>query len=167
MSPATYSRYFFQLTQCSFTDYINRLRVEHAQKDLITTGRPLTDIAMEHGFSNSSVFSKIFRQYTKLSPSDFAKNINQVTGKKSPPRPKHPGGIPDSDPLQKPWLAQSTRGKPVSSYAPIFKSSFWIQKNYPFLCEAVGYFLQKIFPCGFGEPTRLISTIWTVFLTFW
>ena len=40
MSPATYSRYFFQFTQCSFTDYINRLRVEHAKKDLITSEHP-------------------------------------------------------------------------------------------------------------------------------
>ena len=32
MSPATYSRYFFELTQCSFSDYINHLRVEHAKK---------------------------------------------------------------------------------------------------------------------------------------
>ncbi len=33
MSPATYSRYFFELTQCSFSDYVNKLRVNHAKKD--------------------------------------------------------------------------------------------------------------------------------------
>lgn len=73
MSPATYSRYFFELTQCSFSDYVNKLRVNHAKKDLIYTDDSLTRIALEHGFSNSSVFSKTFRHYTKVSPSNYRK----------------------------------------------------------------------------------------------
>ena len=73
MSPATYSRYFFELTQCSFSDYVNKLRVNHAKKDLIYTDNSLTRIALEHGFSNSSVFSKTFRHYTKVSPSNYRK----------------------------------------------------------------------------------------------
>lgn len=84
MSPATYSRYFFELTQCSFTNYINKLRVNHAKKDLICTDHSLTQIALQHGFSNSSVFSKIFRNYTELSPSDFRKKYKINLENESP-----------------------------------------------------------------------------------
>ncbi len=73
LSPATYSRYFLEFTHQKFSDYVNYIRVEHAKKDLIFSDLPLTEIALEHGFSNSSVFSKLFKQYTNLSPSDYRK----------------------------------------------------------------------------------------------
>ncbi|MBB5263351.1 AraC-like DNA-binding protein/beta-xylosidase [Catenibacillus scindens] len=159
MSPATYSRYFFQLTQCSFTDYINRLRVEHAQKDLITTGRPLTDIAMEHGFSNSSVFSKIFRQYTKLSPSDFRKKYKSSDRKEKPTPAETSMEVSQKTaiPYKKPWLDAINAGEACI----LIRSDFQKQLLDVTKKLSISYvrlwdiFSKEIFPCGFGEPTRL------------
>lgn len=112
MSPATYSRYFYELTQCNFSDYVNKLRVNQAKKDLIYTDHPLTEIALEHGFSNSSAFSKIFRNYTQLSPSEFRKKYRiRSMPRKSENRTttlklSGTGGAS----LKKPWLGALNAG---------------------------------------------------------
>ena len=158
MSPATYSRYFFQFTQCSFTDYINRLRVEHAKKDLITSEHPLTEIAMEHGFSNSSVFSKIFRQYTKLSPSDFRKKYKAGKRKEKPASSEAVLEVSASQaiPYQKPWLAAINAGEAYILIRSDFQNQLLdiTEKLSITYVRLWDIFSEKIFPCGLGEATR-------------
>jgi AraC-like DNA-binding protein len=54
--------------------YILKLRLEACTRELSQSARdarPVTDIALSWGFNNLSHFSRVFRQYTGLSPSEF------------------------------------------------------------------------------------------------
>lgn len=53
--------------------YIRQVRILKAQEMLLETDDPVSDIAYNCGFDSGSYFSKIFKQYTKHTPSDFRK----------------------------------------------------------------------------------------------
>lgn len=58
----------------SIAGYIQRLRLEACVRDLQQAGphaRPITDIALSWGFGNPSHFSRVFRDHTGKSPSEF------------------------------------------------------------------------------------------------
>ncbi len=58
----------------SLAGYIQRLRLEACVRDLQQAGphaRPITDIALSWGFGNPSHFSRVFRDHTGKSPSEF------------------------------------------------------------------------------------------------
>jgi AraC-like DNA-binding protein len=60
--------------------YIQRLRLQACVRDLQAAGphgRPITDIAMTWGFGNLSHFSRVFREHTGASPSEF-RNTSQA-----------------------------------------------------------------------------------------
>lgn len=58
---------------CTMGQYIRRLRVEFACRELIKSRTSLVDIALAAGFSDQSHLSKIFKQFTGMSPSKFRK----------------------------------------------------------------------------------------------
>ncbi|WP_105619142.1 AraC family transcriptional regulator [Vallitalea okinawensis] len=53
------------------SEYIQRLRVQHATKMLKETTMSVTKIAYELGFSSSQYFAKVFKKYMGTSPSQF------------------------------------------------------------------------------------------------
>lgn len=58
----------------SIAGYIQRLRLQACVRDLQQSGphaRPITDIALSWGFGNLSHFSRVFRDHTGKSPSEF------------------------------------------------------------------------------------------------
>jgi AraC-like DNA-binding protein len=58
----------------SIAAYIQRLRLQACVRDLQQGGphaRPITDIALSWGFGNPSHFSRVFRDHTGMSPSQF------------------------------------------------------------------------------------------------
>jgi AraC-like DNA-binding protein len=58
----------------SIAAYIQRLRLQACIRDLQQAGphaRPITDIALSWGFGNPSHFSRVFRDHTGKSPSEF------------------------------------------------------------------------------------------------
>lgn len=54
--------------------YLNYLRMIEAEKLLIDLEKEITDIAQDVGFSNPSNFSRSFKKFTGLSPSEYRKN---------------------------------------------------------------------------------------------
>jgi len=68
----------------TLASHILRLRLEACIRELQQTGpqaRPITDIALSWGFNNLSHFSRVFREHTGFSPSEFrlaagARNAN-------------------------------------------------------------------------------------------
>lgn len=59
-----------QRHNANFCEFINRRRVEEAQRLLLSTPhRPILDIAFEAGFSSKTTFNKVFKQATGLTPS--------------------------------------------------------------------------------------------------
>ena len=58
----------------SIAGYIQRMRLQACVRDLQQGGphaRPITDIALSWGFGNPSHFSRVFRDHTGKSPSEF------------------------------------------------------------------------------------------------
>ncbi len=53
--------------------YIREVRISIAKEMLSSTDNQVTEIAEKCGFDSSSYFSKIFKQYTKLTPTEYRK----------------------------------------------------------------------------------------------
>jgi len=51
--------------------YINRFRVNQARQLLLNTGKTITEIARDVGFSDSGYFSRVFRREVGQSPTDY------------------------------------------------------------------------------------------------
>jgi len=71
LSEKYFSRYFKQQTGVSFTDYINLRLIKKAKGLLTHTKSPIYNIAMELNFSDAAYFTKVFRKYEKVTPSQY------------------------------------------------------------------------------------------------
>lgn len=60
-------------------DFVVRLRIRHAQRDLITSGRSVTDIALRCGFSTSQYFARRFKEYVGTTPSGFRRRFRTAS----------------------------------------------------------------------------------------
>ena len=52
---------------------IRDVRIQEAKQMLTTSDDPVTEIAEKCGFDSGSYFSKIFKQYTSLTPTEYRK----------------------------------------------------------------------------------------------
>lgn len=73
MSYSMYARCFKSVTGKSFKEYLTDIRMQKAEKMLITNNIPITDIAFMCGYSTSSHFIKEFRKRKDISPLKFRK----------------------------------------------------------------------------------------------
>lgn len=71
MSPSHFSRQFRKHFGQSFTDLLNRMRIDRAAELLAGTDRPLSVIGLECGFADQSYFTKVFRRHRGSTPSEF------------------------------------------------------------------------------------------------
>lgn len=77
ISYSYFSRSFKQMMNMSFKEYINYLKINEAQRLLITSGKSITEISSELGFSSSSHFINVFKKYKDCSPKQYKKNIEK------------------------------------------------------------------------------------------
>lgn len=54
-----------------YQELVNQVRLERAQRLLVSTRLPVEDIALRLGYSDPSNFGRAFRRWTGLSPSDY------------------------------------------------------------------------------------------------
>ncbi len=71
LTPAYASSFIKQMSGCNFSQLLRAIRIEHAMKMLISSEKNLRQIAGACGFSNEFYLSKIFKQQTGESPSEF------------------------------------------------------------------------------------------------
>lgn len=69
--PTHLARTFQQFYGCTMGEYLRRLRVEFARKELAATERSLSEIALSAGFADQAHFSRVFRQLTGVTPGAF------------------------------------------------------------------------------------------------
>lgn len=74
LSPTYFSKKFKQTTGMGFKEYLNYVRLKHAQAALLTTSNTITDIALEYGFNDSNYFKDLFKKIYGKSPREFRKN---------------------------------------------------------------------------------------------
>lgn len=75
MSSSYFSRTFNTQMRMNFNEYVNYVRIMEAEKLLVSTTMNITEIANAVGFSTTSYFIKLFKEYKKLSPKQFKKEF--------------------------------------------------------------------------------------------
>ncbi len=83
VNPSYLSRVFHQSTGFTFTEYVNRMRIDRA-KHLLGT-RPsafVYEVARELGFEDSAYFSRLFREITGTTPGTW-RNTHRTNGNAS------------------------------------------------------------------------------------
>ncbi|WP_255463130.1 helix-turn-helix domain-containing protein [Lactobacillus sp. 3B(2020)] len=73
LSPSYLSRIFKKNFNINFINYINTRKIALAQEKLALSTVPISKISKQVGFSQASYFTKIFKQKTDESPSDYRK----------------------------------------------------------------------------------------------
>ena len=73
ISKSYLSSIFKKETGESFTDYVNRKKIEEAKVLIQRQGLKTYEAAHELGFSDESYFSKLFKKYTGINPSKVGK----------------------------------------------------------------------------------------------
>lgn len=82
LSPAYFSKIFKEEMNCSFTNYINKIRIDHAKTLLRTTPCTLIEISGLVGFEDQSYFSRIFKSIAGISPGKYRENSGKIQREK-------------------------------------------------------------------------------------
>lgn len=77
MSESRFSRFFRKATGNTFTDFVNRIRVNRACQLLMDSDRLITHICYEVGFNNVANFNRRFLEIKGLTPSEFRRQAAQ------------------------------------------------------------------------------------------
>jgi len=70
-----FTRIFKQSFDCLPLEYVASAKMNYAKKRLRDTNAPITEIAEELGFCDSSHFSKFFRRHIGIPPNEYRKNV--------------------------------------------------------------------------------------------
>lgn len=68
LHPVSISKYFAKYVNCTLADYMRTIKVKHAVHILLTTNKPIAEIAFLCGFSDHSHMNRLFRFYIGFSP---------------------------------------------------------------------------------------------------
>jgi AraC-like DNA-binding protein len=71
VSPFHFCKIFKRATGLTFTEFVNRARVEHAKRLLLKPQARITEVAYDVGFQSLSQFNRSFRRVTTQSPTEF------------------------------------------------------------------------------------------------
>ena len=76
MSPFHFCKVFKRHTGLTFTDFVNRARVEEAKRMLLKPRARITEVAYDVGFQSLSQFNRSFRRMTSQSPTEYRHQVN-------------------------------------------------------------------------------------------
>lgn len=71
----TFQRRFKKSTGNSVSEYIQRVKVEAAKKQLETARKTINEIVFEVGYNDINAFREVFRKYTGMSPIEYRKKF--------------------------------------------------------------------------------------------
>jgi len=78
VSRAYLCRIFKEVTGENILKYINRKRVEVSKYYLKTTDMSISNVAQKVGFVNANYYSKIFKKYTDVTPSQYKEQAERI-----------------------------------------------------------------------------------------
>jgi AraC family transcriptional regulator len=67
------SRVFRQKMGCTVGEYVRRLRFEFACQQVLSTEKPLCEVAYEAGFADQSHFHRVFLGHVGITPFNYRK----------------------------------------------------------------------------------------------
>jgi AraC family transcriptional regulator len=73
--PVHLAREFRRSYHCTVGEYIRKLRIEFACRQLFESDTPLVEIAVAAGFSDHSHFSRTFKQLIGMTPAEYRKAV--------------------------------------------------------------------------------------------
>ena len=80
MSESQFSRFFKRSTGNTFTDFVNRVRINRACQLLMESARPVGHICYEVGFNNLANFNRRFLEIKGLTPTEFRRQSESRFG---------------------------------------------------------------------------------------
>jgi AraC family transcriptional regulator len=69
--PVHLARTFRRFYRTTFAGYVRHVRIEFARRELAASSSSLSDIAASAGFCDQSHFSRLFKQYTGVTPAEY------------------------------------------------------------------------------------------------
>ncbi|MBY0097232.1 response regulator [Mesobacillus maritimus] len=75
LSPQYFSKTFKERSGCSFIDYLTELRVEHAKELIRSMQKSVKEVCFHVGYKDPNYFSRVFKKYTGVTPSDFRQSV--------------------------------------------------------------------------------------------
>lgn len=73
-----FARLFKEFTGVTFHEYLNRRRIQRVEELLADNAMPVTDAALQAGFTSISNFNRTFKMYNHCSPSQFRKKQQEL-----------------------------------------------------------------------------------------
>ena len=73
LNPAYCSRFFKEQTGENFSNYLLKVRMEHAVK-LLKENKKINDISKECGYQSPGYFTRVFKDYYNCTPSEYLHN---------------------------------------------------------------------------------------------
>ena len=77
LSPSYFSKYFKNVTQVSFSEYLANLRLENAVQDMLNNNATVSAAAMENGFANVKSFITQCKKVYNCTPAQYKKRITK------------------------------------------------------------------------------------------
>lgn len=77
--PSHLARTFRKRYGCTVGEYVRRLRIERAARELATSGATLSEIGLRAGFYDQSHFSRVFRRHTGMTPAEYRARVNATS----------------------------------------------------------------------------------------
>lgn len=71
------SQFFKSNIGINYYEYLTRIRIREATFELVKTKKSISDIALDHGFSDIKAFNKNFKESFGRSPKQYRKEIDQ------------------------------------------------------------------------------------------
>lgn len=96
-SPFHFHRVFKFITGETLNEYVTRRRIEKSALDLLHKNVKTTEIAHKYGFSDNSSFSRAFKKYYGINPTEFRKQNPNRHSKISQLQSKNGQDYPDYD----------------------------------------------------------------------
>jgi len=72
MTKEAFCRYFKKATNYTFIEFLNRYRISHSKRYLMS-GKSVSEACYSSGFESLSYFNRIFKKITQENPSEFRK----------------------------------------------------------------------------------------------
>jgi len=70
-----FCRLFNEFVGCTFHDYVINCQLAHAQRLISSFSIPITDVALQSGFSSLPTFNRIFKKKKQCTPSEYRKML--------------------------------------------------------------------------------------------